>query len=720
MAKQEEISLLLRLKDSVTKGIKKIGVSFKNNMDAMKQSAVIFAGVFAGMIAGVWKSVDAFKEQERVEAELETRLKSTGHAAGLTADEIKNMARELQKTTGVSDEVTLSAQNMLLTFTNIGKESFPGATQAVLDMTAAMNKGKITQEGLKASAIMLGKGLNDPIGQLGALSRVGIAFTDQQKGMIKEMAKSGDMAGAQAIILAELKKEFGGTSENLNTLEGAQRASSAAFGDMLEIIGQAFLPIMTSISQLIKDVSLKMQAWLPKVKDLIVPITVLIGVLTGLMAVGGAIVVLGPTIGAAFTAMLGPIGLAVLAVAGITSAVLYFKNSSSVLAVTVRSAWNTMGTIIKEYSAAIWDEIKNLGKIFVSFGEAVAAATTGRLGKAKEAFSKMQSGLKNTGKAFSDASDTIKQAYADNVQAEKDALKESQEVQKEDAEIKREIKREDGEIKAEMDQEFIDNKAEMDAIAEDARKEFEAQKLQFDAMTAQQRYALLVDTLGKESILKETDRINDLIAKGKYEDAKKKQDEMYAKAFVKINKETIDELDKGWKKHWTYLLLGQKMNVEDRRKLDDVAAQSFSDLMTLFGEESIAAFRLMQAASISQTIIKTYEAAQNAFTALSVIPVVGPVLGGIAAGAAIAAGIARVNAIRMQEPPKAETGAYVKSGGYAELHDQEMVLNKEQTAALASGGGKQNIYLQMNGETIQKWIVATDEESRKMERVGIR
>ena len=42
---------------------------------------------------------------------------------------------------GIDDEAIQNAQNMLLTFTNIGKNIFPQATQAVLDMATAMNGG---------------------------------------------------------------------------------------------------------------------------------------------------------------------------------------------------------------------------------------------------------------------------------------------------------------------------------------------------------------------------------------------------------------------------------------------------------------------------------------------------------------------------------------------------------------------------------------------------
>lgn len=62
---------------------------------------------------------------------------------------------------------------MLLTFTNIGKDTFPKATETLLDMATAMNGGMApSAEALSAQAIQLGKALNDPIKGISALSRV--------------------------------------------------------------------------------------------------------------------------------------------------------------------------------------------------------------------------------------------------------------------------------------------------------------------------------------------------------------------------------------------------------------------------------------------------------------------------------------------------------------------------------------------------------------------
>ena len=112
--------------------------------------------------------------------------------------------------TTYSDDAVQAGQNMLLTFTNIGKETFPEATKTLLDMATAMNGGATASaEQLSSQAIQLGKALNDPVQGLSALSRVGVTFTEEQKNVIKTMAETGNVAGAQKLIIAELNREFG-------------------------------------------------------------------------------------------------------------------------------------------------------------------------------------------------------------------------------------------------------------------------------------------------------------------------------------------------------------------------------------------------------------------------------------------------------------------------------------------------------------------------------
>lgn len=101
-------------------------------------------------------------------------------------------------------------------------------------------------------------------------------------------------------------------------------------------------------------------------------------------------------------------------------------------------------------------------------------------------------------------------------------------------------------------------------------------------------------------------------------------------------------------------------------------SQMASDLQTYmntFGAENRALFNTMKAAAIASTIIQTYQGAQQAFTALSGIPYVGPALGAAAAGVAIAGGMARVAAIRAQTPGGRQYGGPVSPSSMYRINE---------------------------------------------------
>lgn len=171
-------------------------------------------------------------EQERVEVKLAAVLRATKGAAGLTAKELGTMARELQRVTTFGDEAILGAQGILATFTKIGRDVFPQATETMLDMATVLGQD------LKAGAIQLGKALNDPITGATALRRVGVSLSEQQQDLIKDLVGSNDLLGAQRVILDELAVEFGGTARAMTeTFGGAIDQTKNAWGDFMEKVG---------------------------------------------------------------------------------------------------------------------------------------------------------------------------------------------------------------------------------------------------------------------------------------------------------------------------------------------------------------------------------------------------------------------------------------------------------------------------------------------------
>ncbi len=226
---------------NMSKNIKSSLASTKADFAGMK-TAVLGIGIAATAVAaggllllkkGLTEAISLSNIQEDAEVRLAAVIQATGGAAGYTVGELKNYASELQLLTGVGDEVTLSAQSILATFKEIKGDQFKEATLAALDMAAVMKKD------VNGVMIQVGKSLNDPAKGLTALSKAGVTFTEAQKDMVTQLQESGDIIGAQGIILNELKSQFGGAAAALRgTFGGAVGAAGGALADMKEAIGR--------------------------------------------------------------------------------------------------------------------------------------------------------------------------------------------------------------------------------------------------------------------------------------------------------------------------------------------------------------------------------------------------------------------------------------------------------------------------------------------------
>jgi len=218
---------------------KKNEKSSKRLTDANKKTSssyvMMAAKIGAAMLAyrAITGTINTFIEntvkQEQAMRQLETAVKSTGGAAGFTAEELREMAQAMQQVTTFGDEAIMEMQGILLTFTKIGRETLPQTTEAVANLAIRMGTD------LKSAAIQLGKALNDPIANLSALSRSGIQFSKDQKQVINSLVEAGEMAEAQKIILAELEVQFGGSARAArDTMGGALSALGNKFGDLFE------------------------------------------------------------------------------------------------------------------------------------------------------------------------------------------------------------------------------------------------------------------------------------------------------------------------------------------------------------------------------------------------------------------------------------------------------------------------------------------------------
>jgi hypothetical protein len=282
----------------------------QGNFRALGRNAAIAGAAIAGLGVALGKAVKNAAEQQKVYAQTEAVLKSTGTTANGTAQDIANLASRLQTLTSVADDQIQSGANLLLTFKNIkneagaGNDVFDQTVKAMLDVSRAMGTDA------SGEAVRLGKALNDPIKGISALTRVGIQFTDQQKAQIKALTDSGDLLGAQKIILAELNSQFGGSAETYaKTFAGQLELMNNELGDLSEEIGVIVMPalreLITSFRELAPEAGEKLKEaigqvdWKGLAKSVVDLTTFLITHAETIAKVGAALFILNSTFHAA-------------------------------------------------------------------------------------------------------------------------------------------------------------------------------------------------------------------------------------------------------------------------------------------------------------------------------------------------------------------------------------------------------------------------------------
>lgn len=342
------LQIVLQAKDEASAKLKKFGdVAEKTGStikEKLEKGTVGFGVAFAATTGIIVSSIAAYSEAENNAAQLEAVLKSTGHASGLMKEDILDQAAALQQLTTFSDDAITSTANLLLTFTNIKGPVMQQAIQMTTDMSTALGQD------LKASAIQLGKALNDPVKGITALSRVGVSFTEEQKTQIQTLVASGKTMDAQQVILAELGKEFGGSAyAKSQTFSGQMEILKNNIGDLQETIGKGLLDALKMLPGGFEGVNKKILAlnkYLSEHKDVLLGVT---AVLLTLAVTFGVLLV------AALVVAAGTAGL-VIGAMGLLVAAIAFG------AIMVVSHWSK----ISAFFGQLWIDIKTTFNNFVT------------------------------------------------------------------------------------------------------------------------------------------------------------------------------------------------------------------------------------------------------------------------------------------------------------------------------------------------------------------
>lgn len=201
-------------------------------------AARVAAPLAAAVGAGV--AIQAARESVQAQKKLQAVLSATGGAAGVTADQIQQLAGELQRTTNFEDDTTVAAAGMLATFKKIKGSVFTDAIRLAQDLSAVMGTD------LESSILLVGRALNDPLKGMRALK----FLTAAQRDEITKLAKAGDLAGAQAKILDAMKKTVGGAAK---AMADPITLAKNEFGELVETIGKGLLQVVNPAAQFVAD-----------------------------------------------------------------------------------------------------------------------------------------------------------------------------------------------------------------------------------------------------------------------------------------------------------------------------------------------------------------------------------------------------------------------------------------------------------------------------------
>ena len=228
-----------------------VGQGISNAVGNLQRIGVVGLGLIGANVAA---GIATIARLEEVTAATNAVIASTGGVAGISAEQVRDLAEEYENLNAtMDDKVIQSAENLLLTFTSINKDAFEPALEAALNMNQAFGGG---EEGLQGTIIQVGKALQDPIRGLTALRRVGVNFTRAQEDQIRALVEANDLYGAQQVILQELGREFGGQ------FAAAGETATARFARFKDAIEDAQAALATALLPVLEKVTGKLTEFL--------------------------------------------------------------------------------------------------------------------------------------------------------------------------------------------------------------------------------------------------------------------------------------------------------------------------------------------------------------------------------------------------------------------------------------------------------------------------
>ncbi len=204
--------------------------------------AALAVGSFSALKSTISGWTDAATDQIEAETKLAAVMKNT---AGMTEVQIKGVEQYASKLQGlgiIGDEVSLSATQQLATY-QLQADTLKTLMPGMNDLLAQQKGYNATQGDAVTIGNMVGKVM---AGQVGALSKAGINFSEAQE----KVLKFGTEQERAAMLAEVLQQNVGGVNAAMRKTDPGKIASATnAFGDMREELGKKVLPLQGKFAE---------------------------------------------------------------------------------------------------------------------------------------------------------------------------------------------------------------------------------------------------------------------------------------------------------------------------------------------------------------------------------------------------------------------------------------------------------------------------------------
>lgn len=349
-SKTLSIELILESK-SFTTQMQKVNDAFaKTNSDlqkfgkSMQKVGASFAAVGGAITAALGVAVKSLANAADV-------ADDTAKRTGLTVEAVQELGY-VAKMTGsnlATVEVALRTMQKGLTDSGTGSAAFTSALET-LGLSLAELRAMNPQAQFDALSQAIA-GVTDPSQRAGlamtVFGRAGTALLPMLAEGADGIAKLKDEAHKYGYVMSQEVAEAGSNfNDNLDRLKGS-------LGGLAQQVVAGLLPTLNSLVKCAADVVAGIKEWInnnPNLVSTLAHVAASVGaVLTvfgALVAACGSWIALAPAVGAAWTIATGPIGITIMAIAGVVAGIVALWKNWDKVCHYMAQAWNTLTIVI--------------------------------------------------------------------------------------------------------------------------------------------------------------------------------------------------------------------------------------------------------------------------------------------------------------------------------------------------------------------------------------